>query len=466
MIKYVLAGFGKGETAKGMKMKKTNEEKMEKKQENDDYSFMQEQIKKRPINKKRLIKRTFTTGALAIMFGVIASLVFILLEPALTKLVTPKEEKVKITLPETTLPEEVNEVLPENMIQEQEELDEKGKAAEKVTPIASAIQKAEFEIEDYQKVYEKLSDVADGISTSMVVVTGSSSEMDWFSNVYEKKSSVSGVVVADNGMEYYLITNYSYLSSATSFDVIFSNQEVCKGKLAAYDKATNIMVLSVPFSELKNPEEITCASLGNSNVGIYKGDVVIAVGDPMGYSESVGYGIITSLGSPVNTPDHNYKLITTDIYGSRNAEGYLLNTRGQVIGVLNQKYNNSDLSNQISAIGISELKHLIEDLSNQVQRPYLGMTLAEITPQAVVNGIPQGAFVRKVEIDSPAMEVGIVPGDIIVRMGSNTISSAAEAEEQLRGCKVGDEISLSILRLSGQEYKPADVTVTVGEKKE
>ena len=350
------------------------------------------------------------------------------------------------------------------MIQEQEELDEKGKTPEKVTPIASAIQKAEFEIEDYQKVYEKLSDVAENVSSSMVVVTGSSSEMDWFSNVYEKKSSVSGVVVADNGKEYYLITNYSYLSSATSFDVVFCTQEVCKGTMVAYDKATNIMVLSVPFSALNDPEEITCASLGNSNVGIYKGDVVIAVGDPMGYSESMGYGIITSLGSPINTPDHNYKLITTDIYGSRNAEGYLLNTRGQVIGVLNQKYNNSDLSNQISAIGISELKHLIEDLSNQVERPYLGMTLVEITPQAMANGVPQGAYVRKVEIDSPAMEVGIVPGDIIVCMGDNTISSAAEAEEQLRSSEVGDEIRLSILRLSGQEFKPADVTVTVGKK--
>ena len=71
---------------------------MEKKQENDDYSFMQEQIKKRPINKKRLVKRAFTTGALAIMFGTIASLVFFLLEPVLTKLVSPKEEKQTISL--------------------------------------------------------------------------------------------------------------------------------------------------------------------------------------------------------------------------------------------------------------------------------------------------------------------------------------------------------------------------------
>ncbi len=343
---------------------------------------------------------------------------------------------------------------------------EKEKGTETVTPIASAIQKAELEIDDYQKLYGKLSGVAEKFGESMVVVTGYSSDVDWFSNVYEKKSSVSGLVVADNGSEFFIITNYSYLSSATDFDIVFADGESGKGTLVAYDRATNIMVLSVPFSEIGDPEGITSAVLGNSNVGNHIGDVVIAVGDPMGYSQSVGYGILTSIGTPIMTTDHNYKLLTTDIYGSRNAEGYLINTKGQVIGVLNQKYNNSDLSNQISAIGISELKRLIEDLSNQAERPYMGVTLAEITPQAMENGIPKGAFVKKVEMDSPAMEVGIVPGDILVEMEGRKIGSAAEAEELLRDCKIGEEVNLTILRLSGQEYKDAEVAVTITAKSE
>ncbi|MBR4581785.1 MAG: hypothetical protein IKO32_11185, partial [Lachnospiraceae bacterium] len=131
---------------------------MEKKQENDDYSFMQEQIKKRPINKRKLIKRAFTTGAMAIMFGIIASLVFILLEPLLTKMVSPKEEQVAISLPDPTLPEETNEILPENMVQEQQDLEKKESDTE---PIASSIQKSEIEIEDYQKLYGKLASLAE-----------------------------------------------------------------------------------------------------------------------------------------------------------------------------------------------------------------------------------------------------------------------------------------------------------------
>ena len=389
---------------------------MEKKQENDDYSFMQEQIKKRPINKRKLIKRTITTGALAIMFGVIASLVFILLEPTLTKLVSPKEEKPTISLPDTTLPEEVNEVLPEDMIQDQQELDEKDKPAEPTLPIMSSIQKTDLEIEDYQKLYGKLSSLAEETKQGMVTVTGSSSDVDWFSNVYEKKSSVSGIMVADNGTDVFIVTNYSYLSTAEEIDVTFPTGEVIQATPVAHDKATNIMILSIPVSYVPKDEngEITYATLGNSNVGNHLGDVVLAIGDPMGYSDSLGYGIITSLGTPINTTDHNYKLITTDIYGSKNAEGYLINTKGQVIGIINQKYNNNDLGNQISAIGISELKHLIEDLSNGVERTSLGITMVEITPQAIENGIPEGAFVRKVELDSPAMEVGIAAGDIIV----------------------------------------------------
>ena len=441
---------------------------MEKKQENDDYSFMQEQIKKRPINKRKLIKRTITTGALAIMFGVIASLVFILLEPTLTKLVSPKEEKPTISLPDTTLPEEVNEVLPEDMIQDQQELDEKDKPAEPTLPIMSSIQKTDLEIEDYQKLYGKLSSLAEDTKQGMVTVTGSSSDVDWFSNVYEKKSSVSGIMVADNGTDVFIVTNYSYLSTAEEIDVTFPTGEVIQATPVAHDKATNIMILSIPVSYVPKDEngEITYATLGNSNVGNHLGDVVLAIGDPMGYSDSLGYGIITSLGTPINTTDHNYKLITTDIYGSKNAEGYLINTKGQVIGIINQKYNNNDLGNQISAIGISELKHLIEDLSNGVERISLGITMVEITPQAIENGIPEGAFVRKVEIDSPAMEVGIAAGDIIVGLDGSKMGSAAEVEESLRKYKPDDEVPLTLLRSAGDEYKEINVTVKLGLRTE
>ena len=441
---------------------------MEKKQETDDYSFMQEQIKNRPINKGRLFKRAFTTGALAIMFGVIASLVFILLEPFLTKLVSPKEEKPTISLPDTTLPEVASEVLPGDMIQEQQELDEKGKPSETTPPIITNIQRTDLDIDDYQKLYGKLSTLAEDTKNSMVTVTGYSSDVDWFSNVYEKKSSVSGIMVADNGENLYIVTNYSYLSQATEIEVSFANGTVWNAEVVAWDKATNIMVLSVPVSIAPRDSagEIPYAALGNSNVGIHSGEMILAVGDPMGYADSIGYGIVTSTGTAINTPDHNYRLITTDIYGSRSAEGYLINTKGQVIGVINQRYNNSDLSNQISAIGISELKHLIEDLSNGVERPALGVTMAEITQQAIENGIPEGAFVRKVELDSPAMEVGIVAGDIIVGLDGNKIRSAAEMEESLRKYKPDDEIELQIMRSVGDAYKEIEVKVTLGVRSE
>ncbi len=453
---------------KGKEKEKKSEKESEKKKEADDYSFMQEQIKKRPVNKRKLLKRTFTTGAMAIMFGVVASLAFILLEPVFTKLLTPKdkEQTAEISLPDTTLPEEQNEVLPGDMVQEQEDLEHKD--PDPTVPVTSSITKAEFDIEDYQKMFGKLSKLAGEVSKSMVVVTGSSSDVDWFRNVYENKSSVSGLLIADNGKDLFLITNYSFLSSATEIDVIFATGEECNGTMVSYDKATNIAVISVPLSSIsqETKDNTPYATLGNSNGGLREGDVVIAVGDPMGYSSSVGYGIVTSKGSPIYTPDWNYKLVTTDIYGSRNAEGFLINTKGQVIGVLNQKYNNSDLSNQISAIGISELRSLIEDLSNQKQRPYLGLTTADITQAAVENGVPVGIFVRKVEMNSPAMEVGIAAGDIITRIGYNTITTNAEFEEKLKEYAPSDEVKLTIMRQTGDSYKEVSVTVTLGTKTE
>ena len=436
---------------------------MEKKQENDDYSFMQEQIKKRPINKRKLIKRAFTTGAMAIMFGIIASLVFILLEPLLTKMVSPKEEKVAISLPDPTLPEETNEILPENMVQEQQDLEKKESDTE---PIASSIQKSEIEIEDYQKLYGKLASLAEETKKSMVIVNGSTSEVDWFSNVIEKKSSVSGLLVADNGKDLFIISNYSLISSSTEYDIEFGTGEEVEGTLVGFDKATNIAVFSVPLSSVssKTKEQIVYANLGNSNIGNREGDVVIAIGDPMGYSASIGYGIITSLSTVVYTPDHNYKLITTDIYGSRNAEGFLINTKGQVLGVLNQKYNNSDLSNQISAIGVSELRRVVEDISNGAEKAYLGITMVDITEQAIQNGVPDGVFIRKVEMDSPAMETGIAPGDILTRIGTDFVNTVSAVEVNMRNRKPGDEVILTLLRQSGDEYKEINVKVTLQEK--
>ena len=436
---------------------------MEKKQENDDYSFMQEQIKKRPINKRKLIKRAFTTGAMAIMFGIIASLVFILLEPLLTKMVSPKEEKVAISLPDPTLPEETNEILPENMVQEQQDLEKKEGDTE---PIASSIQKSEIEIEDYQKLYGKLASLAEETKKSMVIVNGSTSEVDWFSNVIEKKSSVSGLLVADNGEDLFIISNYSLISSSTEYDIVFGTGEEVEGTLVGFDKATNIAVFSVPLSSVssKTIEQIVYANLGNSNIGNREGDVVIAIGDPMGYSASIGYGIITSLSTVVYTPDHNYKLITTDIYGSRNAEGFLINTKGQILGVLNQKYNNSDLSNQISAIGVSELRRVVEDISNGAEKAYLGITMVDITEQAIQNGVPDGVFIRKVEMDSPAMETGIAPGDILTRIGTDFVNTVSAVEVNMRNRKPGDEVILTLLRQSGDEYKEINVKVTLQEK--
>ncbi len=436
---------------------------MEKKQENDDYSFMQEQIKKRPINKRKLIKRAFTTGAMAIMFGIIASLVFILLEPLLTKMVSPKEEKVAISLPDPTLPEETNEILPENMVQEQQDLEKKEGDTE---PIASSIQKSEIEIEDYQKLYGKLASLAEETKKSMVIVNGSTSEVDWFSNVIEKKSSVSGLLVADNGKDLFIISNYSLISSSTEYDIEFGTGEEVEGTLVGFDKATNIAVFSVPLSSVssKTIEQIVYANLGNSNIGNREGDVVIAIGDPMGYSASIGYGIITSLSTVVYTPDHNYKLITTDIYGSRNAEGFLINTKGQILGVLNQKYNNSDLSNQISAIGVSELRRVVEDISNGAEKAYLGITMVDITEQAIQNGVPDGVFIRKVEMDSPAMETGIAPGDILTRIGTDFVNTVSAVEVNMRNRKPGDEVILTLLRQSGDEYKEINVKVTLQEK--
>ena len=122
------------------------------------------------------------------------------------------------------------------------------------------------------------------------------------------------------------------------------------------------------------------------------------------------------------------------------------------------------MSNQISAIGVSELRRVVEDISNGAEKAYLGITMVDITEQAIQNGVPDGVFIRKVEMDSPAMETGIAPGDILTRIGTDFVNTVSAVEVNMRNRKPGDEVILTLLRQSGDEYKEINVKVTLQEK--
>jgi serine protease Do len=468
-----------------------------------DFEFLQEKIKERPINKKKLFKRMVITASLAVLFGVLACLSFLLLEPILNNWLYP-EEKPGIV----TFPQEQDEMRPEDMLTEgtttsqetetqtviseekkdvgQEE-SAKGNAGKEDTmeggsgeeeskedpPIVEGNiggshsetqpqESAEVEtmpiepLKPYQTQYEELYKVYREMESSMVTVTAARSDVDWFNNTYQSEGTAAGVIIANNNRELLILSRKSSLNGAETIRVSFCDGMEADAVIKQYDKNTDLAVLAVDLKliEADTLTSVTVATLGSSISSGMTGTPVIAIGNLFGYKDNVCYGMITSKGNPVTMADSEYKLMTTDIYAGTNPSGILVNMEREVIGIIDNTYNHDDTKNLLSAIGITELKGLITKLSNGEAINYLGIYVQDISEQTrKETGLPQGAFIVDIDMDSPAMLKGIQKGDILVRVGSQEIRSAADYMNVLRNAPAETGINIVVQRASVNAFE-------------
>lgn len=431
-----------------------------KEQQESDYSFLQEKIKERPINRKKLIRTSINTAVFAVVFGLVACFVFILLEPVIGKIINPVRDENKIQI---VLPTEDEEMLPGDMVQDEKELSENQQLPN--TDISNAVTTMELQVSDYQLLYDKLNLVAQEAERSVVTVTGMSEGVDWFRNKLERTNETSGLIVADNGVELLVLCKADAIISASEIILTFCDGSKLPATLKKSDTNTGMAILAVDITLIDETmkEKISYARLGSSASTGLVGDLVIAIGSPLGYTDSLCYGLITSSYNSISLVDANYMLITTDIYGSRSASGYLVNTLGQVIGVISQEYNSEELKNQISAIGITELKRLIEDLSNEREKALLGLYVTDVTDEARQTlSVPDGAYVTDVMLKSPAMEHGIRKGDVITAIDDVVIESVLEYNTEIKAQKPNSEITVTLMRSTPSGYQEMDIRLTLG----
>lgn len=492
-----------------------------------DFEFLQEKIKERPINKKKLLKRTIITASMAVLFGLLACLSFLLLEPVLNNWLYPEEEPEIVTFPQ-----EQNEMLPEDMLTEgttasQEESEseddndslhgsedrqepetqtngtvpesspresdseEENSNAVKTSDgrfsaensnaensntensntenpdaegsnagsLSSNIEEEGSEessvpiepLKPYQTQYEELYKIYCEIESSMVTVTALHSEVDWFNNTYQSEGTTAGVIIANNNRELLILSRKSSLDGAETIRINFCNGIDAVAVLKQFDKNTDLAVLAVDLKYIGSDtlDAVTVATLGSSIASGNTGTPIIAIGNLFGYKDTVCYGMVTSKGNVITMADSEYKLMTTDIYAGTNPSGILVNMKGEVIGIIDNRHNNDDTKNLLSAVGISELKGLITKLSNGEHIPYLGIYAQDISAQTRTElGLPQGAFIVDIDMDSPAMLKGIQKGDILVRVGSQEIKSAADYMNVLRNSQTEGSINIVVQRAS------------------
>ncbi len=474
----------------------TGHDKKEDLKEHDaasDFDFLQERIKERPINKKKLLKKTIITALMAVLFGLLACLSFLLLEPVLNNWLYPEEAPEIVTFPQ-----EQEEMLPEDMLTEggstqlsetvQEGSDaqatqlwsqetvqagteleaENDTSAGVSEPLdASDVQEEEFALKPYLTQYEELYNTYREISSSMVTVTAVYSDVDWFNNTYQKEGTTAGVIIANNNRELLILSKKSPLDMAETIRVTFCNGVNADAEIKKFDKNTDLAVLAVDLKYMGSStlDNVTVATLGSSAPAGIIGTPIIAVGNLFGYNDNVCYGMVTSKGNHVALADNGYKLITTDIYASENPSGILVNLAGEVIGVIDNSYNNPDTGNLLSALGITELKGMITKLSNGEDIPYLGIYTQDITSQAKLEmGLPQGAYIFDIDMDSPAMMNGIQKGDIIVQVGTHEIRNAADYMNALREAVIDRNLKVVVRRASVDAYEEMTFTVQPAQR--
>ena len=299
------------------------------------------------------------------------------------------------------------------------------------------------------------------MNKSIVTISAITSDVDWIGVTEQISKQASGLIIADDNIDIYILADRAPLAGAQSLKVRFSTGDVTEGRLKAVDAATGLAIIAVKKTDLPSDlaSSIPLATLGSSYASI--GTPVCALGSPMGSSGSIAYGMISASRSTLEYADTADAMLQTDIVGAPNAGGFLFNFNGQVIGVIAPDQSKGDVKGLIWAYGISELKSRISAMCSGTPTIYIGIIGTFVTTEANVElGVPYGAYVLRTDMDSPAMLAGIRTGDVIVRLGDIPISNYTDYVNALQTFDVGEKITAAVMRKSQQQYVELEYIMT------
>lgn len=408
--------------------------------EDQEYSFLQETIKR---DRRRERRGIFRMAGLGLVFGVCACFSFSAMKPTMDRIFQDDPQQV-------TIPPEEEPVEPEP---EQEE-----------EPEQEIVQQT-LDADSYRQMQKSLTSIAVAVNRSVVEIVGVTGDQDWTEETNDYKNSVSGVIVADNGQELLVLGKSSVVKDASEIQVIFNDGSNYPAVLKKSDENLGFGIYAVSRADVTDSTwaQIETAVLGSSNA-MSKGDVAIVLGKPFGYAGAMGFGSVASGKNMLDLADGQYRLINTDIAGSKNGSGFIVNLQGEIIALIDQSVAEEGSTELIIGYGITDVKDEIEFLSNGEGVPYIGIRGVDVTEDIEEQGIPKGLYVKNVETDSPAMAAGIQSGDVITNMEDTEIERFATYHSVLMETSVGKEITLKGQRQGADGYVDIEFRVTIGVK--
>lgn len=292
--------------------------------------------------------------------------------------------------------------------------------------------------------------IAEVVGPSVVAITSKVAYQDYFNNVSYSEGAGSGVIFKIDGQFAYILTNNHVVDSAEALIVELKKDVFANATLVGKDKSTDIAVIKVALKDVSADvsKSLKPAIFGNSD-NIKVGETAVAIGNPLGYNNSVTVGVISAVDRELKS-QNSLKLIQTDAaINPGNSGGALVNGQGEVIGINSVKISSEQVEGIGFAIPINSVKPLIEEILSKgyISRPYLGIYGADISKEAAdLYEIPVGVLVRNVVEGSGSAKAGLKAGDIIISINDTRINSMTDISSVLAKLKVGESVKVKIVR--------------------
>lgn len=430
----------------------------------------------RKAAKKAKRKKWWGSIALALVFGLVAGGAFIGIN-YLNDILSGGKPVAAVEKQESEPKEEKEDKKSDDTDEEKEEKKEKDSVTiNKSEGLATA------QMNNGETSLASVKDVAKEAMPSIVAITNKSLQevrmmFSYETQVFESESEGSGIIIGQNDSELLILTNNHVVDGAETLTVQFIDDEACEADVKGTDAGLDVAVISVKLDDLKKStrDAIKIALIGDSDK-LEIGEQVVAIGNALGYGQSVTTGIVSALNRDIEESGLEGGLIQTDAaINPGNSGGALLNMKGEVVGINSAKLSDTTVEGMCYAIPISTAVPTAETLMNRETREkvdedeagYMGIVGVLITKgDAEKYSMPEGIYLQQVVDDSPADEAGLKVGDIIEKFDGISINSYSELQDTMKYYRAGEEVDLIIYRQNDGEYEEKTITITLGKRME
>lgn len=325
-----------------------------------------------------------------------------------------------------------------------------------------------------------VADVAEKVMPSIVSITGTYvTTYDYWFNSYESETpgAGSGIIIGKDEKYLYVVTNYHVVEDAKELSVSFIDDKTADATVKGYDEQHDTAIVLVKLEDIDEDtlEQIKEIQVGSSD-SLRFGDPCIAIGNALGYGQSVTVGYISALEREISVSDGTVKVLQTDAaINPGNSGGALVNMSGELIGINTAKYVDSRVEGMGYALPISDIQDIINELiesdtttpsQTQSGEAYLGISAQTITDEySQLLGMPKGIYISSVENGSAAEECGLQSGDIICSFDGTEVSDMETLHDMVVGHNAGDEVKIEYYRNNNGNYEKETVTATLQNKR-